>query len=170
MTRDDQMQNAFERVYTVYDWWDGPRAGFADFRGKPQAYRSIWREDVDDWDPDHRFALNPVSPETLECAVEAWEIWKRWEEAYYAGMVELNQHPALPEDRDRHNVLTPIVQRALEIKGDGSVIAIGEFRVVNGARGGQGIPTSRAVMEVRWTDAGEPAAEADNARWTRECL
>ena len=64
------MERAFERVYTVYDFYDGPRAGFADFDGAPHAYRSIWREDLDDWDPEDRFQLWPVPPDVLALALE----------------------------------------------------------------------------------------------------
>jgi len=72
------MDRPYERVYTVNDYWDRPRAGFADVDGQPHAYRSIWREDLDDWDPDNRFLLQPVSSELLALAREAWEIWLRW--------------------------------------------------------------------------------------------
>src|SRR5688572_206277 len=80
-----RMERPFERVYTVMDFYDGPRSGFADFGGAPHAYRSIWREDLDDWDPDDRFELSPVAGETLALALEDWAIWRRWEEAFYAG-------------------------------------------------------------------------------------
>lgn len=145
------MNRPFERVYTVNDFWDGPRAGFADFRGVPHVYRSVWREDLDDWDPDRRFELVPVRSEVLEQALEDWEIWRRWEEAYYAGQVPLSTHPALPADQARHAELAPIVEKSL-MGGEGSRrIAVGEFRTRNGVLGGAGILTSRAILEVRWT-------------------
>lgn len=55
------MDHGFERVYTVHDYWDGPRSGFADFGGVPHAYRSLWLDDLDEWDPD-RFELSPIAP------------------------------------------------------------------------------------------------------------
>lgn len=145
------MERPFERVYTVYDFYDGPRAGFADFEGVPHAYRSIWRDDLDDWDPDDRFALSPVASDVLTLALEDWAIWRRWEEAYYAGEVPLSEHPALPADAARHHELAPIVERALEIDHSRRRIAIGEFRTRDGVRGAADIPTSRATLEVRWT-------------------
>ena len=153
------MARPFERVYTVIEFYDGPRSGFADFDGTPHAYRSIWREDLDDWDPEDRFELSPVSGETLALALEDWAIWRWWEEALYAGETTATTHPALPADRSRHAELAPIVERALEIDPTRRRVAVGEFRALNGARGGEGIPTSRAVLEVRWApvECPEPA-------------
>ena len=154
------MDRSFERVYTVNDFYDGPRAGFADFGGAPHAYRSIWREDLDDWDPDDRFELSPISQEILALALEDWEIWKRWEEAYYAGQTSDTSHPALPAERDRHNQLAPLIERALEIDRAKRRVAGGEFRARDGRRGGIGIPTSRATLEVRWTPVEVSAPSA----------
>jgi hypothetical protein len=144
------MGEVFERVYTVYDDYDGPRAGFADFGGAPHAYRSIWRDELDDWDPDGRFVLHPVTRAVLELAIEGRAIWRRWEQAYYGGRTTDTTHPALPDDRARHDELAPVIEQALEIGPDWMIMVIGEFRAKNGARGGPGIPTSRAELEVRW--------------------
>ncbi|HST59440.1 MAG TPA: hypothetical protein VLK84_12135, partial [Longimicrobium sp.] len=80
-----EIVGAFERVYIIHEYYDGPRSGFADWGGVPHAFLSLWRDDLDDWDPDHRFLLCPVSAEILELALEDWAIWGRWEDAYQAG-------------------------------------------------------------------------------------
>jgi hypothetical protein len=145
------MERPFERVYTVNDFYDYPRAGFADFDGAPHVYRSIWEDQLEDFDQDERFALRPVATDILALAVEGWEIWRRWEEAYYAGLTSKTKHPALPEDFERHRYLAPLIERALEIDVSEARIVFGRFRGPDGARGGVGIPTSRAQLEVRWT-------------------
>src|SRR5687768_8510315 len=38
----------FERVYTVTDYWDGPREGIADFQDVPHLYRSIFLKEDDE--------------------------------------------------------------------------------------------------------------------------
>lgn len=145
------MERPFERVYTVHDYYDGLRGGFADFDGAPHAYRSIWREDLGGWDPENRYELSPISAEMLALVLEDWEIWKRWEEAFFAGQAAQDTHPALPADAARHTELEPVVERALEIDPARRRIAIAEFR----ARGGGGWPSppSRVTHEVRWTPA-----------------
>ena len=158
------MERPFERVYTVMDFWDGPRSGFADFDGVPHAYRSLWRDDLDDWDQDGQFALGPVSPDLLAIALEDWEIWRRWEEAYYADKVGLSTHPALPEDHARHIELAPIIERALEIDPSRRRIAVGEFRSLNGRRGAPGAPSSRAILEVRWLPVDDDDVRSASVR------
>ena len=145
------MDRPFEHVYTVTDYCDGPRGGVADFDGAPHVYRSVYL-DTDERDPDEdRFELRPVAPDVLELALEDWAIWRRWEEEYYAGRAELTGHPALPPDRTRHEELAPVIALALDLNPLRCWVAIGEFRTRNGVRGGPGIPTSRAELEVRWT-------------------
>lgn len=139
---------AFERVYTVHDFYDIPRAGFADFGGVPHAYRSVWRDDLDDWDPADRFELSPVSREVLEMALEDWAIWLRWEAAYSAGRVPLESHPALPPDRARDEELAPLLTRAMEIDPARRRVATGEFRRAGGGPAGAGL--SRGELQVRW--------------------
>jgi hypothetical protein len=36
------MEQKFEKVYTVTDFYDGPRGGIANFRGHPHVYESLW--------------------------------------------------------------------------------------------------------------------------------
>ena len=48
-------------VHTVADWYDGPRAGSADYEGKAYWYRSVYL-DSNIWDPnENRFELNPLT-------------------------------------------------------------------------------------------------------------
>jgi hypothetical protein len=145
------MERPFERVYTVLDFWDGPRSGFADFDGAPHAYRSIWRDDLGDWDPGRRFELSPISAEVLALALEDWAIWRRWEEAFYAGDTTTETHPALPVDQPRHSELAPLIDLALQIDPAQRRVAVGEFLAREGHWRPPGSPTSHITLEVRWT-------------------
>ena len=54
------MDKNFEPVESVDDYYDGPRAGIANFRGQPHAYRSLYL-DSSEWNPDEdRFELTPL--------------------------------------------------------------------------------------------------------------
>jgi hypothetical protein len=59
------------------DYYDGPRSGFADFEGRPHAYRALWDVAEDDFDAEGRFALMPITPQLLAIALEDWAIWRR---------------------------------------------------------------------------------------------
>jgi len=144
------MSRPFEQVYTVNDFWDMPRAGFADVDGVPHVYRSIWSDEVDDWDPNGRFELSPVPPRSLALALEDWAIWRRWEEAYYAHQTTDTEHPALPVDRARHEELAPIVQQALEIDPSARRVATATFRARGDGSIHGAMPGTRPPLEVQW--------------------
>lgn len=124
---------AFERVYTMTDFYDGPRGGIADYRGAPHLYASMF-------DDDDTFELQPVDAETLALALEDWAIWLRWEEAFKDGLVTIASHPALPEERARHDEIKPLLAARLAALPD-PIRAIAEFRAAPG----------HGHLEVRWT-------------------
>ena len=84
----------FERVYTIHDYYDGPRSGVADFEGRPHHYRSEWDEPADEYADS--FALISIDQETLDLALAQWKIWKEWEVAFHNGQRHRDSHPALP--------------------------------------------------------------------------
>jgi hypothetical protein len=100
--------SASERVYTVRDWYDGPRTGVADFRGAPHHYRSLYL-DSDVWNPDEdRFELVPVTRSVLEIALEEAAIFHRWDAARQSGAmteaaeISETEFGALPEEQARY--------------------------------------------------------------------
>jgi len=105
------MQNNPETVYTVTDYYDGPRAGIANFQGQPHSYQALWDDDEDDW--SDLFLLAPIDTETLQWALEDWDIWTRWQQAFHSGQTTIATHPALPEDHDRHKELITLLQSRL---------------------------------------------------------
>jgi hypothetical protein len=145
----------FERVYTVTDYYDGPRGGVANFRGEPHRYRSVYLDSAT-WEPDEdRFELQPISAEALQLALEDWAIWRRWEEAFHTGQTDLSTHPALPEDRARHEVIEAALAEASSSNVSSCLIARGEFRVVD--RPSDSPKGVLSTMEVRWSEL--PTAE-----------
>jgi hypothetical protein len=98
----------YEPVLTVHDWWDGPRAGVANFGGKPHLYISSWDDAADDW--SEVFTLAPLDQDTLRLVLEDYEIWRRWRLAFDAGQVAADSGPALPEDKPRSAELKEILQ------------------------------------------------------------
>jgi hypothetical protein len=101
----------FERVYTVVGYYDGPRRGVADFNGAAHLYESEWSDIADDY--TDFFNLSPVDPETFQLVQEHWQIWLRWERARHEGTVAQDTHPALPEDRARHEELEALLRPQL---------------------------------------------------------
>lgn len=133
------MLDMFDTVYTMTDWYDGPRFGVADFRGKPHLYESCWNNI--ETDAEDVFLLSEISTENLRFAIEDWEIWQRWRLAFERGEATPVTHPCLPADRDRHQELETLLSSILVLDESKAFAATAEFRYQKGD----------PHMEVRWT-------------------
>ena len=100
----------FEEVFSGSDWYDGPRRGVANFRGLPHGFESTFKDFNNEED---EFLLWPIAPEMFELALEDWEIWRRWERGFIAKtLIAQDRHPALAKDRERHQALQVILDKA----------------------------------------------------------
>lgn len=128
-------------LYTMPDYYDGPLRGVASFEGKPVLYEAAWNVEeagggVDVYD------LYPISDDLFALALEDWELWLRWDRAFFEGRTTRETHPVLPEDR----------ARAAEIE------ATLKARLV--------ADPSRAVRaRVTWAPA-EPSPRSGEREWT----
>jgi hypothetical protein len=117
----------FEIVHTLTDWYDGPRRGISDHHCQPHLFQSEW-QDGKDLDAD-TFLLMSIDSETFSLALEDWAIWRRWETAFHQGKVTLETHPALPEDRFRHEELERLLAGRLVVDPTKAMRKKAEFRV-----------------------------------------
>lgn len=144
-------QRPYERVYTMTDYYDGPRRGIADFDGRPHLYTSHFEDMLDGYSDS--FELQPIDDATLQLALESWAIWLRWDDAFHAGEVTLDTHPALPADRARHDELDPVLEATFAALPRGVVYATASFRPSEGhTDGGRG-----RHMQVQWQPSPPPA-------------
>ncbi len=119
--------NEWEPVFTVNEFFDGPRQGFANYHGRPHAYLCEWDERADDWRTI--YLVSPVSEEQLRLAIEDWDIWRRWASAHHAeSLTPEDECPALAGDWSRHKQLEPVVRAALAVDKRQVVRVIPEFR------------------------------------------
>jgi hypothetical protein len=112
-------------VHTVTERYDGPVRGIAEFRGRPHYYERQFNAEADEW--SEIYWLMPIDEETFRLAMEAWEIWKRWEAAFRDCRTTPATHPALPEDRARWDELSTVLKRRLVIEPDRAVVAHARF-------------------------------------------
>ncbi len=136
----------FEIVHTLTNWYDGPRRGIADYQGQPHLFESEWR---DSEDSDDTFLLMAIDQDTLTLALEDWEIWCRWRTAFDQGKATVETHPALPEDRSRHEELKRMLEGRLVIEPGRAIRKKAEFRVRKYPNGNE---YASCPFEVRWTD------------------
>jgi hypothetical protein len=140
----DETAIEWEVVYTVHDYFDGPRNGIADYNGAPHAYKCEWDDTNDDW--SRVFRLSPINDEQFSAVKEGWSIWLRYQKDFHANALQTGDtHPALAVDRERHEQLRDIVEAALEVVKTGAVMAIPEFR---------GSIEPNYDLKVRWLPEG----------------
>jgi hypothetical protein len=113
-------------VHTITDWYDGARAGVAGLSGKPHYYECQFDKSKDDW--SDIYLLKPLDEETFRLAMEDWGIWLRCEAAFHEGRTPLETHPALPEDRVRHDGLAKVLGERLVVGPDTCIKAKGDFK------------------------------------------
>ena len=122
------LESGYEKVSTVLDYYDGILTGVADYNGKPHFFECIFDKEEGRW--IDTYLLSPIDSETLQLALEDWDIWLRWEAAFYAGQVKEDSEGALPEDRERHAQLKEILDQRLVINPENALKAKGDFRPV----------------------------------------
>jgi len=141
------LKPGYEEVFTVMDYYDGPRRGIANFNGKPHFYDCVLDESRQNY--SDRYRLNAIPNHIFELAMEDCAIWEKWQAAFLAGKTSKGSHPALPQDRSRHEVIRSILDAALRTDELTCVIRIGSFEALAPPK------LSRGTMidtQVRWTE------------------
>ena len=105
---------SYEPVHTIWDYYDGPREGIADFQGKPHLYKCQFSEVDDDW--TDLYWLMEIDQDTFELAKEQYEIFLRWRAEFQLGKVPLETHPVLPPERARYEELRNIIGDRLKLE------------------------------------------------------
>jgi hypothetical protein len=134
-----------EAVYSVLDYYDGPRSGIANFQGRPHFYYQPLEQYGGS--ESNNFLVQPVDEETFRLAMEDWAIWCKWERAFLNGETTEETHPALSEDRARHEELERILSAALRIEPGKALQVKAQFEACRPAEPGL---TSTAEWRVLW--------------------
>ena len=145
--RPNELKPGYEFVHTVTDYYDGPRKGIANFQGKPYLYECIFDQSKGDY--SDLFSLAPVDPETFKLAMEAWEIWRRWELAFHSGETGISGHSALPHEANRHAELKQLLDKALVIDSKTAITQIGQFEALGESNLPKGVLRH---LQVKWTE------------------
>ncbi|HXT86201.1 MAG TPA: hypothetical protein VN745_04180 [Verrucomicrobiae bacterium] len=139
------LKPGYERVYTVNEYYDGPRNGIADYRGEPHLYECIFDESKRNY--SELFRLSPIDAQIFQMALEDWEIFRRWELPYHTGKIDATTHPALPNEKQRHQELQSVLLDALVLDPHKSITCIGEFLPIGSEALPKGILRS---LQVKW--------------------
>lgn len=104
-----KLEQGFETVQVVHDYWDGPRSGVAEYDGRPHWFENIFNEQQDDY--SDFFWLTPLNEEIFELAKQQAEMFLRWRQAFNRREVDLSTHPTLPGDRETYNRLAAVIKQ-----------------------------------------------------------
>ena len=148
-----KLKPGYELVFTVTDYYDGPRKGIANYQGHPHLYECIFDETADNY--SESFLLTPLDSNSFQSAMEDWEIWRRWEDAFHSGKADKRTHPALPHEATRHAELKQILDKYLVTDPQKAVTRIGRFDVLGESRLPRGVIRT---LQVKWT---EPSLRRD---------
>ena len=125
------MDERWEPVHTVDDWYDGPREGVADYLRSYHYYRSVFL-DTPKWNPDEdRFELTPIPPSAHEAALELQVIRERWHSANRTGNApdDPDDERVLPTDRVRWVELTHLVVTGRAANANHTFMVHGKFEL-----------------------------------------
>lgn len=87
--------------------------------------------------------VTPIEPELLKLVLKDCAIWIRWREAFDRGEVSNETHPALLEDRPRHDELHRLIGDRLKTDPANCKKLIAEFR---------NIRVGWNNLEVQWSE------------------
>jgi hypothetical protein len=137
----------FERVYAVWDYYEGPRSGIADYGGAPHHFLNDFDEDNDDY--MDTFTLRPIDDATLQLILRQRDIWRDWELAFHCGQRDKSSHPALPGQDETYAQLGIEIKTEIETNTAVPVIATAIFRSQANQRE---LPKGMLPeLEVEWT-------------------
>lgn len=133
----------FERVHTVWDFYDGIRSGLADHEGAPHFF-----ECTGDWTNDPGpFRLSPVSGEFMKHALLNWEIYQSWERKHVEGAVSDKTHPGRGGIDIEYDKSQAWLDQHVKLLTTLPALFNAEFRQLDR------LPWTLAKLEVQWTRA-----------------
>ncbi|MDQ2799126.1 MAG: hypothetical protein M3Y13_05725 [Armatimonadota bacterium] len=132
-----------EIVYTVFNYWDGPRAGVADFHGSPHFFQCIFDEVADEW--SNVFRLSPVAKNTVSLTKNEWQEWYWWKHDFGQGKAEVE---ARPDVYARYSPIDGMLFQAFATDTvTASVEVVGEFEAFTDL---VALPGTAVLRRVHW--------------------
>ena len=93
----------FEPVLMIWDYYDGPRTGLAEYQGSPHYFNCPF--DTDKGNYSEMFELSPVDESFLQSAQRQWKIFREWELKFHTGLAEHKTHPGYRGTDDEYDRL-----------------------------------------------------------------
>ena len=137
-----------DTVHAIWDFYDGPRTGVADFHGQPHYFSCQWDDAEDDY--SNTYSLSPIDADTFALVLQKRAIWQEWEVAFHAGQVSSESHPGLGGRDLRYDQLQVLLQARIGALPAPSFLVQAQFYSASADRLPIGV--MRALL-VQWSDA-----------------
>ena len=135
----------YEAVHFVEGFSDGVLNGTADCGGAPHHFELRSAEP----NAPEIYELTPLSSVVFDAVVEAWAIWRRWEQARTADANAVDAIIlALPEERERQAELRGFVSNWLAAAKATAFLAEGDFEQVPTTSSPGAV---QATLRVKWS-------------------
>ena len=145
-TKSDKM--TWNQLVDIFDYWDEPRSGVAYRSNELVTFECLFDEEADDWSTTYE--LVPFDEALLPMLEERGAIFERWADAFHAGRTMKDSHPALPQDRERYDMLDAVVQAQFKREQSRGERVCGEFRLTGVGKRETGLSFKPHAFEVRW--------------------
>jgi hypothetical protein len=137
-----------ERVYSVWDYYDGVLSGVADFRGSPHYFEKNWSEELRDYLP--ACTLIPVTAAELAEVIERERVYREWEAMFHRGEVDQSTHPGEAGQGASYQELRAVFKARRAGSTTSLHSATPEFSSAPGqSRRPKGV---MAILQVEWHD------------------
>ena len=101
-----------EPVLMIWDIYDGPRSGLAQFLGVPHYFDCELDRDAGGYTDVYQ--LWPIDDWLLLIATEQWELYRAWERQFHSGKVTVDTHPGHRGQNARYDELQDQIDQYLQ--------------------------------------------------------
>jgi hypothetical protein len=139
------MKRGYEPVFTVLEYYDGPRKGIASYRKTPHFFDCIIN---DKNEYSEKYLLTPVDDETYRLAMEASEIFRKWEIRFHDNKRASTTSRAYLLDTKKYRAINRVLDKRLVTIPRQAIIRMGHFDVLGQPKLPKGVIRP---LQVKWT-------------------
>jgi hypothetical protein len=140
------MKRGYELVFTVLEYYDGPRKGIASYRKTPHFFDCIISNDKNEY--SEKYFLTPLDDETYRLAMEASEIFRKWEIRFHDNKRTSTTSGAYLLDTKKYRAINRVLDKRLVTIPRQAIIRIGHFDVLWRPKLPKGVIRP---LQVKWT-------------------
>jgi hypothetical protein len=140
-----KMKRGYEPVFTVLEYYDGPRKGIAGYRKTPHFFDCIIN-DKDEY--SEKYLLTPVDDETYRLAMEASKILRKWEIRFHENKRANTTSRAYLLHTKKYRAINRVLEKRLVTIPQQAIIRMGHFDVLGRPKLPKGVIRP---LQVKWT-------------------